>query len=150
MEFLNYFLISILCYLGVISGYIIMWVASEEKEEGMKYFIPFQGFLFVAFVLLTVFFKFDNLFFIIGGVLALIVFFLFRKFQIYFSYLFFSLFFYLFSQYVELSILSVIIFMYGLVAGAIIFDLKGKKSSLMKVVSLFYFVVIANILYLVF
>ena len=150
MEFLNYLLISVVSYLGVIAGYILMLVAPEEKKEGMKYFNVIQHFLFLIFVLFAIFFKFSDILFILGGVLALALFYSLKRYQIHVSYLSFSVFFYLFSASTEFLIFSVIIFIYGLAAGSILFDLKDKKTSLLKVFSLAYFIIAANLLRLLF
>ena len=48
------------------------------------------------------------------------------------------------------GLFSLITFAYGMVAGSIIIDLKDKKGSFLRILSLVYFVVIANVLKIVF
>ncbi len=149
MEFLNYFLVSVVCYLGVIAGYILMLVAPEEKKPGMRYFNAVHYSLFIFSVLFVFIFRFQDISFIICGLLALIVFYVLRNYGIYISYLWFSVIFYLFSEFSEFLVFAAIIFAYGLVSGAVICDLKDKRNSLLKVLSLAYFIIIVNLLRLV-
>ncbi len=144
MQFLNYLLVSIAAYLGIAAGYVLMLAAPEEKKPGMKYFNMLNYFLFFLSIIFSIFFR-QSIFFIIFIILFSLCFYLLREYQIYIAYLLFSVLFYIFSES-YMHLFSVIIFAYGLSAGAVIFDLKDKKGALFKVLSFAYFILAANLL----
>jgi hypothetical protein len=145
MNNVYYFLISLISYLGVITGFILMLVAPEEKKPGMKYFNFINHLLFFCLIILLVYLGNMSIYLIGLGVLGVILFLFIKKYQIYIAYLFFSFILYLFSEkFVE--IFAVIIFAFGLSAGAYMIDLKNKKQSFYRVILLIYFVVFTNLL----
>lgn len=149
MQALNYFLVSVVSYLGIVAGYVLMLAAPEEKKPGMKYFNIICYSLFLLSVFFTIFFRPTPIFIFLALFFAVVIYYS-KKYQIYLTYLFFSIIFYLFSDsYMLFSVFSIIIFTYGLSAGSISIDLKHKKKSLLKIFSLIYFIIIANILRLI-
>lgn len=149
MEILNYFLVSLIAYLGSVAGYIMILFAPEEKKPGMKYFNAINYFLVLLFVLFLIFFNWFNLLVVLGVFLFFVMLYFFRKYGIYLMYLLFSVVFPFLDSQKEVLVFSILIFVYGLVVGAVLIDLKNKKVSLMKVLSLIYFVIISNIFNLI-
>jgi hypothetical protein len=144
MSLLTYLLILLLSYIGILAGYIILLLAPEEKKPGMKYFYPLNIGLFLVFVVLMVWAKFE----IISVVLALasvLLFFRFKNFQIHTAYIFFGLSYFLLSDNAYFIIFPVLIFMYGLVSGAMLFDLKNKKKAFFTLFYTLHFFIIAAI-----
>ena len=144
MELLTYFIISALSYLGVLAGYIILLFAPEEKKPGMRYFNGLLYFTFLLSLILALFFSF-NFFVLFSSLVFLALFLFFKKYQIYLSYIFFAIIFYILSNTDKFIVFAVLIFVYGLIAGAILVDLQNKKNSLFKVFYISYFVLLTNL-----
>jgi len=143
---INHFLVSIIAYLGLVGGFIILYFAPEEKKPGMKYFTWINYALALFGVLLLNSFLFANYLAIILSVIFLVLGIYFRDKIIYFSYLYFGIgLFLLIGQY-GYEAFAALIFAYGLTAGAILYEKKWKNFY--KVLYLFYFVVISMLPFL--
>ncbi len=145
MEFLYFFLISLVSYLGLLVGYILMLIAPEEHEPGLKFFKPLGCFVFLSTLSLVLLFSKFALIFVIGSIFALLIYCISKEFKPYVAYFIFAIIFYVFREYI--IIFSVLIFAYGLIAGAMIQD--KQKPTLLNLIFLSYFVVIANLLRLI-
>jgi hypothetical protein len=136
MEFLTYALASVISAIGIIAGNLILIKAPEEKKPGMKYFVIINYFLFLLSAILSMAFAYinrQNLLFILPIVILISLFFRLKKAQLYFAYLSYSLMLWFFSDNKgQLLIFSAIIFAYGLAAGAIIFEQRNKKETLLS------------------
>jgi len=146
MEFLTYFIVSILAYLGIIIGSIIIIFAPEEKK-GIKYFIGVNYFLFYIALLFVILFSGFNFLIIVLSLIFGILFVIYKTKQIYTAYLNFAVVFYVSSGSINpFLVISSIVFIYGLSSGAIIMNPKEKKKSFVKALYLIFFVILANIL----
>lgn len=145
MELLTYFFISLLSYLGIFAGYFILMSAPEEKKPGMKYFIGLNYLLFFILAVAAILIRFDVLISIIC-LLAAALFILIKKYQLYITYILSAFLLYFFYNSDKFLIFPALIFAYGLVAGAIIFDAKHKKESFLKLFVYSYFPIITILL----
>ena len=148
MEILNYFILTIVAYLGLVAGYVFLIMAPEEKKPGMRYFRIVNHFLFILSILLLIWFKTTNVIFWLSVVVLLVLYFALRRYHIYVAYIMYSLMFYFFEE-TEIKIFAVIIFAYGLSAGAYICEPNKRGESLSKIFILSYFILVANTLKLV-
>ena len=147
MQFLNYLAISVIAYLGVLVGYLFLVLAPEEKQPGMKYFSRISSVLALSAAFLAIYLSFRNPIILSLSAIFILLLIFYRKHLIHVSYIFFSVIFCLLSESaIAFSIISIIIFAYGLTSGAIIFDPREKRKSLMKCLSLSYFIIIASFL----
>jgi len=135
-------IISIIAYLGLVSGYVIIHFAIEEKKLGMKYFNVFLPVLFFLSII-PVFLENK----ILGFIYAIFsIGYIFIKLKNYFAYFLYAIFFALLnSEY--LVYYSLIIFLYGLCNGAIIYEKKWKNFSIVAYMLLF--VVVTNLIRLI-
>jgi hypothetical protein len=147
MQLLNFFLISLICYLGVITGYVIMLLAPEEKKQGMKYFRFLLNAIFIFTIILSVYIRLD-LIVILVSILA-VIFFYTLEYKIHVSYLLFAILFYLLSDSSLFLVLSLAIFAYGMAAGSYVYDPRYKRKSFFRVIYLIYFLILTNLLKLV-
>ena len=145
MNNLYYFIISVISYLGVVAGFILMLVAPEEKKIGMRYFKLINYLLYVSLILLLIYLGEFNPYLIGLGIIGLVLFFVMKKYYIYIAYLLFSIVLYIFSEQ-NLEVFSIIIFAFGLSAGAYVTDLRHKKHSFYRILTLIYFIFITNLL----
>ena len=74
MQILNYFLASIISYLGIALGIILIYIAPEEQKQGKRYF-SFLRYIFFAFIILfLLFYYYKNIFIILFTIIFSIVF----------------------------------------------------------------------------
>ena len=73
---LNYFLISVISYLGIILGYIFLHFAPEENA-GRKYFSFINKALFILSLFVLVFFTWPNVFALVFSIVFFILFIIF-------------------------------------------------------------------------
>jgi hypothetical protein len=61
MEILNYFLISLVVFAGLIGGWLVGIIAKEELKPGKKYLVLLEKFLFSAVFLIAIIFVVNNI-----------------------------------------------------------------------------------------
>ncbi|MBW2993343.1 hypothetical protein KY317_02110 [Candidatus Woesearchaeota archaeon] len=145
MEFLNYFLVVIICFIGIYAGFLLGMIAKEELKAGKKYFLLFQKILF-AVVIISTMIAVNKIY------LAIVLFFILAYFMVYsrdvFIYLIFGILLFLNSRYGNLFLMqSCLIFLYGLAAGSL---LRHDKKKFMYVLSRYvWFVAVALLLFMI-
>ena len=118
MEFLNYSLVVIICFIGIYAGFLLGIIAKEELKAGKKYFLLFQKILFAVAILSTIV--------VINKIyLTIALFFILAYFMVYsrriFIYLVFGVLLFLNSRYGNLFLMqSGLIFLYGLAEGSLL------------------------------
>ena len=151
MAFLQYFLASLVAYLGLFVGNILIFIAPEELKPGKKVFSFLRLILGASMFIVLLTFFIDSLpyFFSILGMLIL-VFILFWNnwMNVLFEYIFLSLIFFLsFKDSTLFIIEALLIFMFGLPTASLYTKVKQKKQSLLLSLQYSYFLVLAAILY---
>ena len=163
MQIINYFLASIISYLGIALGIILIYIAPEEQKQGKKYFSFLKYIFFVFIILFLSFYYYKNIFIVLLIIVFLIIFiFLNKKFKIsklkklndinksLIIYFILAIIFYLSYININLFIIeSSLIFLYGIVNTSLIFSMKRKNymEILLKHV---LFVIITLTLFLIF
>ena|SRR3989344_8522504 len=153
MQFINYFFASVISYLGLIIGIMLVKTAPEEQKPLEQYFILARKTLLLAIFIFLFFYYFNDHF----NLLILAVYFgfllfvefklndLFKKTIV--TYTLLGILFFLSSNNINLfAIESGLILLYGIPTASLIYDRRGKNQY--KII--FYnigFVVIANILF---
>jgi len=154
MQLINYSLISLISFSGLLIGMVLAFTAKEELEPGKKYFILLQKLtLLLILIFLLNFFNINLYLRIIIYVLFIFLMTINIKSQIIYPAL--ATVFFLSSKNPELFITnSILIFLYGFPAGSLFAKklIKKKKLFVLKNIFLnyFWFVVIAIILKLIF
>lgn len=154
MQLLNYSLISIISFSGLLVGMILAFTAKEELEPGKKYFFLLQKLtLLMILIFLVNFFDIRLYLRIIIYILFIFLMTFNIKSQIIYPAL--AIIFFLSSKNPELFITnSILIFFYGFPTGSLFAKklIKKKKSFVLKNIFLNYswFVVIVIALKLVF
>ena len=131
MQIINYLLASILSYLGLLAGIILIRMAPEEQKPGEKYFILIKKILFfLIMAFLLVYYKI-NLIFSSFLLLFLLILMIIKKIKLEKSalaYFFLGIIFFLSSKITDLFIIeSVLVFLYGIPAASLIFNINKKK-----------------------
>ena len=155
MNFLNYSLTALICYIGLFVGFFLAIIAKEELKAGKKYFLFLQKIiLLLIFVFLLVFIKLNYILVLL--ILGLIVVYVAKNYfkdkidDVFYFYIILSIIFYLSSKELNLFIIeSSLIFLYGLPTGSLLMR-KSKKETLINILKNVGFVIIAIILFLVF
>lgn len=148
---LNYFLASIIAYLGLLLGIILIKFAPEEQKPGIKYFILLKKILFFIALVAILFFHKVNIIF--TSILLFFVFILMLNKKINLSksglvYFFLGILFFFSSRISNLFVIeSVIIFLYGIPNASIILKKKNYFDIFLK--NLWFFLPII-LLYFVF
>ena len=140
MEMLNHFLVSVVCYLGLLAGFIILSLAPEEKKPGMPYFRGINYFLGVFSVLLANYFLLGNIFVISLSVLFLVLIIYFKEKLIFLSYGYFGVMLFVLIDNIGYPAFAALIFAFGLSSGAFLYE----KKSFLKLFYYIYFIAIAN------
>ena len=150
MQLLNYFLISIISFLGILIGMLLAFTAKEELESGKKYFLLLQKLtLLLILIFLLNFFNINLYLRITIYVLFLALMTFNIKSQIIYPIL--AVVFFLSSKNPGLFITnSILIFLYGFPTGSLFAKklIKKKKSFVFKKIFLtyFWFILIAIVL----
>ena len=153
MQFINYFFISIISFLGLLIGIILVKIAPEEQKPLQKYFILLRKILLLLIFIFIIFYYFSDFYYFI----LLIVFFIFLLFVEYkindlfkksiINYIILGILFYLSLKNTNLfAIESSFILLYGLPTASLLYNKKEKNQN--KII--FYnisFVILANILF---
>ncbi|MFH0867861.1 MAG: hypothetical protein V1831_00980 [Candidatus Woesearchaeota archaeon] len=139
---IDYFLASIITYLGLLLGVILIKIAPDEHKPGKKYFILLKKILF--FLILAVLLFFYKVHVILTAVLLvfILVLMLNKKLNLtksWLVYLFFGVIFYLSSKITELFVIeSVLMFLYGIPNASLL--LKNRNYDDVFVGNLWFFV----------
>jgi len=128
---LNYFLTSIIVYLGLLLGVILIKLAPEEQRPGKKYFSLLKK--IILFLIITLFFAYSNLNYVLFLFLIAVLFLMLLSKKITLEstiliYLLFGVIFSLSNKITNLFVIeSVLIFLYGLPTASLIFKIKKKN-----------------------
>ena len=166
MQIINYFLASIISYLGIALGIILIYIAPEEQKHGKGYFLFLRNIFFMLILLFLLFFYYKSIFIVLFVVISLIVFLSLNKKLIsgsfkkinkisdinksLIAYTVLAIIFYLSYKNINLFIIeSSLIFLYGVANASLLFNLKGKNylEILLKHI---LFVIVAIALFLLF
>jgi hypothetical protein len=154
MQLLNYSLISLISFSGLLVGMLLAFTAKEELDPGKKYFILLQKLiLLLILIFLLNFFNINLYLRIIIYILFIFLITINIKSQIIYPIL--AVVFFLSSNDINLFITnSILIFLYGFPTGSLFAKklIKERKSVVFKKIFLdyFWFVAIAIILKLIF
>jgi len=152
ITYLNYFLASIIAYLGLLVGLILTKLAPEEQKPGKKYFILFKKILF--FLILASFLFFYKIDFILSAILLIFIIILMLNKKTNLSkshliYFIFGLIFYFsyFSKMLDLFIVeSILTFLYGVPTASLILKKKNYYDVFVK--NLWFFVPVIMLYFL--
>jgi len=138
MDFINYFLASLISFFGLILGIILILIALEEQKPGKKYFIYLQNLFFILAIFFYLFYLKINLFIVFLIISLLIIYFLKIKIKDNFKksqnmYVFLAIIFFFSLKDGNLFLIeAVLIFLFGVPTGSLLFD--KKKKNYFKVV----------------
>lgn len=153
MNFLNYSLTAIICYLGLFIGFALAIIAKEELKAGKRYFILLQKIiLLLVFIFLLIYIKIDYI--IILLTLTFIIIHLLKNYfkfnESIYIYIILAIIFYLSSKILNLWVLeSSLIFLYGLPTGSLLTN-KDKKQTFINILKSVIFIIITIALYFIF
>ncbi len=141
---LNYFLVSIIAYLGLFLGVILIKLAPEEQKPGKKYFILFKKILFFLILASLLFFYEINIIFSVILLVFIFILMFNKKIRLdkaYLIYFLLGIVFYLSSKIFNLFIIeSILIFLYGIPNSSLELNLKKKNYYDIFVKNLWFFV----------
>ena len=157
MAFLNYFLISLVVYLGLLFGIILSWMAKEEIKPGKRYIILVHNIILSFILYFTLEFINANPFVVLLLPLFFLIF-LFKYTATYKkSHIFYPIlggFFYISSNNINhLLLMSTLIFFYGVLIGTLQNGNKKQKyvknlySILMR--NKYFYVLLCNLLFFI-
>ena len=151
ITFVSYFLASIIAYLGLLLGIILIKLSPEEQKPGKKYFIILKKILFIIILISLLFFYKLNIIFITVLILFSLILILNKKLNLEKAalvYLLLWIVFYLSSKILNLFILeSVLIFLYGIPVSSLI--LKKKNYIEIFVKNLWFFVPVVLLYFII-
>ncbi|MCH8066993.1 MAG: hypothetical protein IIC69_00240 [Nanoarchaeota archaeon] len=144
ITYLNYFLASIIAYLGLLLGIILIKLAAEEQQPGKRYFILLKKILFFMILVSLLFFYKINVILTTILLFFIIILMLNKKMNLEKSslvYLLLGVIFYLSSKIFNLFVLeTVLIFLYGVANSSILLNLKKKNYYGIILKNLWFFV----------
>ena len=136
MQITTYFLAAIVSFSGLLLGMLLAKLAPEEQKPGTKYFVFLKKLLFFLIISFFLFFYNNGMAFLLILLLLLTLFLLFNgKFDLikflekyYLAYLILGFIFFYSSKITNLFIIeSVLIFLYGIPAASLAFNVKKKN-----------------------
>lgn len=155
MQFLNYFFASLISYLGLLAGILLVRIAPEEQKPLRRYFEWLRKLIMLLIFLFPIFY-YSNSPAYIFALLAYLIFIIFmeykssnllRKSIIIYTAL--GIIFYLSSKNPNLfAIESSLIFLHGMPAASIIFSKKEKNYAAIFLNNL-GFLIVANLAYFI-
>ena len=152
ITFLIYFLASLIAYLGLLVGIILIRMAPEEQKPGRKYFILLKKFLFFIILIPMLYFYKLNIVFSLALLSLLAALILSNRLKLdksYPIYVSLGILFYLSARFIDLFVMeAVLIFLYGIPDASLAFSLKKKNYGGIFIKNLSFFV--PAILYLAF
>ena len=144
ITFISYFLASIIAYLGLLLGVILIKLAPEEQKPGKKYFILLKKILFFIIIISILFFYKLNIVLITILIIFVLILILNKKINLENSirvYFFLGIVFYLSSKIFNLFVIeSALIFLFGIPTSSLIIKLKKKNYYEIFVKNLWFFV----------
>ncbi|MAE42463.1 hypothetical protein CMO93_01720 [Candidatus Woesearchaeota archaeon] len=150
---INYFLASVISYLGLLLGIILIKLAPEEQKPGKKYFILLKKILFFLIIAFLLFFYKINMIFLLLLLLFMLVLMLTNKLELEKSplvYFILGIIFFLSSKIINLFVIeSILIFLYGVLTASLILNLKKKNYREVFVNNLLFFLPVI-VLYFIF
>ena len=155
MQFLNYFLASVISYLGMLGGIILVKIAPEEQKPLRRYFEWLRKMILLLIFLFLIFYYSNNSIYIA----TLLIYFIFIVFIEYrlrslskksiIIYTALGIIFYLSSKNTNLfAIESSLVFLYGMPTASIMFSKKEKNYAGIFLHNL-GFLLVANLAYFV-
>ncbi len=152
ITYLNYFLASIIAYLGLLVGLILIKLAPEEQKPGKKYLFLLKKILFFLILIPLLFSYKVHFILLIIVLLFVIVLIITNKIDLNRSarvYFFLGIAFYLSSKIFNLFIIeSILIFLYGIPTSSLILNLKKKNYYDVFVKNLWFFVPVIMLYFL--
>lgn len=149
---LTYLLASLIAYLGLLVGIILIRMAPEEQKPGKKYFIFLKKILFTLILVPMFYFYNLNIIFSLALLCLLAALILGNKLKLdkpYLIYLLLGILFYLSARFIDLFVIeAVLIFLYGVPDASLAFSLKKKNYGEIFIKNLLFFV--PAILYIIF
>ena len=153
ITYLNYFLVSIITYLGLLIGIILIKLAPEEQKPGKKYFILLKKILFFVIIVFLLFSYKINIILTTILLFFTIILLLNKKINLENSsrvYFFLGIIFYLSSKVFNLFVIeSVLIFLFGIPTSSLIIKLKKRNYKNILIKNLWFFVPVI-VLYIMF
>ena len=153
ITFLIYSLASLIAYLGLLVGIILIRIAPEEQKPGKRYFILLKKILFfILFIPILYYYKINIIFSLalLSFAAALMLGNRLKLNKSYLIYFLLGIFFYLGSRFIDLFVMeSVLIFLYVISDASLALSLKKKNYNEVLIKNLSFFVPIA-ILYIIF
>jgi len=155
MLFINYFIASLISFFGLILGMILIKIAPEEQKPGKKYFILLQNLFFTISIILFLYFLKINSGIIFLIAISLIIYLSKIKIKDYFRkseflYFLLAIIFFLSSKNTSSFLTeSVIIFLFGMPTGSLLFN-KKNKNYLKVVLRSIIFLVVSLLLFLIY
>ena len=155
MQFLNYFFASIISYLGLLIGIILVNTAPEEQKPMEKYFIACRKIFLLMIFAFLIFYYFRNLFYFFT-LTTYLVFILFVEFtaksllrKSMLAYAILGILFFLSAQNTNLFVIeSSLIMLYGMPAASLMYNRREKNYYNIILYNL-GFIISANLLYLI-
>ena len=144
ITYLSYFLASIISFLGLLVGIILIKLAPEEQKPGKKYFILIKK--IILFLIIALFFIYLKINLIILFLLLIITLIMLANKKITLEssllvYLMLGVFFSLSSKFIDLFIIeSTLIFLYGIPTASIAIKVKKKNYSEIFLKNIWFFV----------
>ena len=133
MQIITYILASIISYFGLLAGIILVKMAPEEQKPGKKYFILIKKMIFFLIIAFLLAYYKLNFIFSLFLLLSLFVLMLTEKMKLEKSalaYFFLGIVFFISSKMTGLFIIeSVLVFLYGIPAASLIFNIKKKNHK---------------------
>ena len=150
MQLLNYSLISLISFLGLLVGILLAFSAKEELKPGKKYFMWMQKIILLLILIFLLNF-FNMALYLKVIIYTLFIFLMAINIKSQIIYLVLGIIFFISSKNPELFIInSVLIFLYGFPSGSLFAKkiIKKKKSFIFKraVLEYFWFILIAVVL----
>ena len=146
MELINYTLLTIVTYIGIFCGVVLSFISPEELKPGRRYFLIMQKILlFLMSISLFYHITFINIILSLTIVLFAII----QK-NSFIAYLLFAIIIFINVQNIALvTIISVLIFLYGLPTGSLLSNTKKKTESLLMCLRFGYYPLLAVLLAIV-
>ncbi len=153
MQFINYFLASLISFFGLILGMILVSIAPEEQKPGRKYFIFLQNLFFVLSLVFFLVFLKVNIFLVFLLIILSIFYFSKAKIKDYFKksgliYAVLAFTFFLSSKDTNLFLIGALfIILFGMATGSLLLD-RRKKNYLKVISSGIIFLALTQLLFL--
>ena len=140
---MTYFLASIISYLGLLAGVILVKMAPEEQNPGKKYFILIKKIIFLLIIAFLLAYYQINFIFSSFLLLFLFILMLAKKIRLEKSalaYFFLGIVLSLSSKFTDLFIIeSALVFLYGIAAGSLLLKQKSENYREIFVSNLWFF-----------